>query len=125
MATDTICLAKAQGWISTWLGQDGTFTDHKNLRAFTIPLDDLKQLVEDSDVTAVRGYIGIDSSNNDEPHLILVGIDKNGKDIIKPAALGECTEKNKNNDLDTGIYDFSQPCPTTCDTSSPLYVKKG
>lgn len=122
---NTICLQKAKDWTEAWRAQKGTFTDHTDLKAFLIPLADLQEAMAEPTVVNIRAYIGVDKNDNNQPHLIIVGVDEAGNDIILPEArLANCEEENQRHDLDTGLYDFSQPCPNTCDTSSPLFSSK-
>lgn len=116
---NTICLEKAVDWTTQWRSQEGTFTDHENLKGFLIPLDDLKEVIAEPNVVNVRAYIGVNKDNDYQPHLIIVGVNEEGEDIIYKAAGTGCEDGDGN--VNTGLYDFSQPCPTTCDTSSPLY----
>ena len=116
---NTICLDKAEKWTKAWRSQDGTFTDHKDLKAFLIPLEDLKEVIKEPNVANVRAYIGIDESDDNKPHLIIVGVNAAGEDIIYAAAKKGCVDPDGT--VNTGLYDFSQPCPTTCDITSPLY----
>jgi len=126
MEVNTICLDTAVAWTTAWRSEDGTFTDHKDLKAFLIPLDDLKEVIAEPNVVNVRAYIGVDASNDNEPHLIIVGVNEDGEDIIYKAASTDCNDKNGtvSAGTNTGLYDFSQPCPTTCDVNSPLFGKK-
>lgn len=119
---NTICLQKAVDWTTLWRSQDGTFTDHNDLKAFLIPLADLQEVMKEPNVANVRAYIGIDASNDNQPHLIIVGVNEEGEDIIYDAAGEGCVDGD--GEVNTGLYDFSQPCPTTCDITSPLYGPK-
>lgn len=119
MAVNTICLDTAEAWTSAWRGQSGTFTDHTDLKGFLIPLEDLKEVIAEPNVANVRAYIGIDIADDNEPHLIIVGVNSAGEDIIYKAAGKGCVDSDGT--VNTGLYDFSDPCPTTCDTKSPLY----
>jgi hypothetical protein len=121
---NTICLDKAVTWTTAWRSQDGTFTDHSDLKAFLIPLPDLQEVMKEPNVANVRAYIGIDATDDNKPHLIIVGVNEAGDDIIYKEAGAGCDDRD--GDVNTGLYDFSQPCPTTCDIDIPLYgPKKG
>lgn len=121
---NTICLDTAVAWTTAWRSQDGTFTDHSSLKAFLIPLPDLQEVMKEPNVVNVRAYIGVDATNDNQPHLIIVGVNAAGEDIIYKAAGEGCDDENGN--VNTGLYDFSDPCPTTCDINSPLFgPKKG
>lgn len=95
-------------------------------RGFRIPINDLEALLDDAgytltkkehapDIDFVRTYLAI---KNEAMDLIIVPVSKldeqypNGADILSMTIDGKpkCT-----------IYDFTTPCPTQCDTSSPLY----
>ena len=119
MAVNTICLDKAVAWTTAWRAQDGSFKDHKDLKAFMIPHEDLQEVLAEPNVVNVRAYIGIDTANDNAPHLIIVGINAEGEDIIYAAAGEGCDDEDGT--VNTGLYDFSHPCPTTCDETSPLY----
>lgn len=107
MAKNTITLEQAQEWATRWKAEGATFLAKNQLKAFLIPGIDVTQVISEECVD-VRSYLGLDSS--DEPHLVIVGVDVNGNDMI---------------DDSKGwyIYDFSQPCPNTCDVNSPLFIK--
>jgi len=74
------------------------------IKAFTIPMDDFTQILAEGAVE-IRAYIG-NSPNNDKK-LLFVGVDENGEDMIDYA----------NNQF---VYDFTTPCPPTCNPGSPL-----
>lgn len=92
------------------------YEEDKNfLRAFTIPGEDFKELIKLPGVVDARAYLGIKKGES-KPCLLLVGVDKDNKDIVS--------------DLETeivlgtsGIYDFTTPCPDTCDKDSKLFVQ--
>ncbi|KAB8153507.1 hypothetical protein EZY14_009745 [Kordia sp. TARA_039_SRF] len=119
---NTICLQKAVDWTTAWRAQGGTFTDHEDLKGFLIPLADLKEVIAEPGVANIRAYIGVDDTDGHQPHLVIVGVNAEGEDIIYKAAGEGCEDSDGS--VNTGLYDFSQPCPTTCDTSSPLYGLK-
>lgn len=97
MPSYTITLSDAEAWAHSW-----QTNPPKNLaKAHLIPLEVLTELLAIPDVTGVRSYMGVDSSGTQR--LMFVGVDGDGKDMT-----------------DT-IYSGTEPCPSTCDTSSPLY----
>lgn len=108
MAKDTITLETAQEWAATWKENAETYLSENQLKAFLIPGTDVTQVLAEEGVVNVRSYLGIDENN--EPHLMIVGVDADGNDMI---------------DDSKGwyIYDFSRPCPSTCDVNSPLFIK--
>lgn len=118
-------------------------------KAFLIPALDLIEVLEEMNIllhqgegnyklgdlknSGVRTYLAIDRPIDTMPvasteKLLIVGtyVDKEGihRDIIKGEEL-EQYEKNIKvmvENLDgSGIYDFTDPCPTTCDNNSPLF----
>jgi len=138
--TNTVTLNEAKEWTKLWQEEN---PDH--CKAFLIPSEDLievlkemKILVADSsggyvldkDVlpnSGVRSYMAIDTANGtgeDNGYgekLVIVGTTyddetKVHKDIIK--------NPQDPNSKDSGIYDFTYPCPSTCDVNSPLYTVK-
>ena len=102
--TNTITLEEAQDWAGRYRANPAN-----TIKGYLIPEDDIVQLKDQPDVTDIRAYMGIDDTG--EHKLMLVGVDKEGNDLIDP---------------DNGhyIYDFTTPCPTTCDTKSPLFSWK-
>lgn len=101
MPTNTISLATAQAWAKNWRDNQPD-----TVKAYLIPQVDITELMGEPNVQDVRAYCGIDENGNYK--LMLVGVDANGVDLINEAA-------------GAYIYDFTEPCPRTCDTTSPLY----
>lgn len=108
----TISLDQAQKWIARW--KEGSLKDITavTIKAFLIPGIDVTEVLAENGVQDVRAYIGVDE--NHIPHLLIVGVDQNGNDMINNDEL--VNVKNGWN-----IYDFTMPCPNTCDVKSPLY----
>ena len=118
----TIPLTKAQEWTKNWQKK------HANLpKAFTLPIEDLLGCLtemgvvttdSDGNVTIkyaedekVRTYLGIAEDGGEK--LVMVGTKKEDgtyTDIIH-------SEKD---DVSSGIFDSSEPCPPNCDPKSPL-----
>ncbi|AWI25777.1 hypothetical protein [Flavobacterium pallidum] len=98
---NVIPLETAQEWAQAWVS-----SGISPVKAYLIPEADITQLMAEPEVQDVRAYMGIDG--NGVSKMMLVGVDKSGNDLI-----------DYNNGL--YVYDFTMPCPTTCDTSSPLY----
>ena len=102
MSTNTITLATAQAWAKNWRDKPENI-----VKAYLIPQADITQLMAETNVQDVRAYCGIDE--NGDYKLMLVGVDVNGNDLIDEAA-------------GAYVYDFTAPCPRTCDVNSPLYT---
>lgn len=121
---NTVSLETAKKWIKEWRDQESTYNKYHRLKAFNIPLIDLQEVIEEKGVSSVRAYIGVAKFENHdtkppeiryEEKLLIVGVDKNGKDMIKavdPNVLGDGEGED--------IYDFTKPCPDACDDDSPL-----
>ena len=127
-----IPLAQAQNWCKNWinlkeneanLSQEEKYNP-KEMRAFLVAKEDLLDLFDQApDAQYVRFYIGLNEqtkTGKKEPHLLMVNAEgdspKKAKDLVGPDAeegLASASEP---------VNDFSHPCPSICDTSSPLYV---
>ena len=82
-----ISLKKAQKWATEWRDDEASYNKYFDCRAFTIPLEDLKEVITEGAVS-VRGYLGVKKSEDKETgetifeeKLMFVGVDKNGKDM--------------------------------------------
>ncbi len=101
-------------------------------RAIFIPISDLLAIINSYDIfradgttlnelQGVRAYFAVKESDMDLPDdvtAVIVPVDKEGKDVIyksKGVGMGD-------DDDDTEIYDFTQPCPDKCDPTSPLFA---
>lgn len=102
MPQNTITLEQAQQWAQTWRSNP-----NNTVKAFLIPEADITQLLAEEGVANVRAYMGIDENNTQK--LMLVAVDAEGNDMI-------------NEENGQYIYDFTQPCPKTCDVNSPLFT---
>jgi hypothetical protein len=95
-------------------------------RAISINITDVKDLLEDHpDAKAIRLYLSL--QNPDFPYQItgmLVPVDVNNHDMLTKKTVSNGTmdveEILKSADSST-IYDFTQPCPSLCDTASPMF----
>jgi hypothetical protein len=106
---NTIDLTTAISWISAWRSKPDT-----GVKAFFIPVIDFSSLMQDENCIGVRAYLAFGNSDGNpaEAKLLLVDVEGDistgGRDVVG-----------------NGIYDFTQPCPTTCDVNSPLYTLDG
>lgn len=109
---NTIPLKQAKKWAETWRLTESWYNKYNECIAFNVPLDDLKDVLKEKGIVSVRAYLGVDE--NGEEKLMIVGVDKYNKDMLS-------SRDGENLDEDSGqIYDFTRPCPTTCDQESPL-----
>jgi len=105
MSQNTLDLATAQEWAALYREKNPN-----SVIAYLIPGIDFTQLIEQANVENIRAYVGIDPESGLQK-LMLVGVDAKGNDLI--------SEKDKEY-----IYDFTKPCPETCDIESPLFNLK-
>lgn len=100
-------------------------------RAILIPINDLLAIVEKystvnekgqivCSLSGVRAYFAVkvsDMALPDDVTALIVPVTKAGSDIVTSPSLLTDGED------DSEIYDFTVPCPSECDTESPLYIK--
>ncbi|TXD46302.1 hypothetical protein [Polaribacter sp. IC073] len=115
---NTISLKTAKEWTKRWRTMESSYNAHQDCKAFNIPLKDLKEAILEG-AASVRAYIGVEKlkvegENVYVEKLMIVGVDKNGKDMI--SSLDGISLDNEGGK----IYDFSEPCPSSCDPDSPL-----
>ncbi|GGG36951.1 hypothetical protein [Hymenobacter glacieicola] len=115
--------ATAEQWTKNYRQQPATeaeLTGAKRINAYYFSnqlLDDIKQ---QAGCVGLRFYMGLDkpkAEENKQPEyqLLVVGVDKNGYDIVPRPAAGEQPA------TDDGIVgDGSSKCPSVCDPTSPL-----
>ncbi|WKD85613.1 hypothetical protein KCTC32516_00954 [Polaribacter huanghezhanensis] len=118
---NTITLQTAKKWAENWRNLESSYNKYHECRAFNIPKIDLQEVLAEDGVVSVRAYLGVKETVNPktkdityEEKLMIVGVDKNNKDMISAI---------KQNELGAGgddIYDMTQPCPDFCDPNSPL-----
>ena len=120
---NTITLKTAKKWASNWRELESTYNKYNECRAFNIPKIDLQEVLAEDGVASIRAYLGVKETLNPktkettyEEKLMIVGVDKNNKDMISTVkavdGLGDGDEDD--------IYDFTDPCPNVCDPDSPL-----
>jgi hypothetical protein len=103
--TDTIPVATALIWVTKWRESDQVLPK----KGFLIPKIDITEVMTEN-VSAVRTYMAIDPDDESEDtkyHLLVVGIDSNGDDMLDP-------------DLGQYVYDFTKPCPSICSGTGVL-----
>lgn len=122
MKENTITLEEAKRWAAKWRQLEGDYNKHHELKAFLIPkIDILEVLAEDID--AARAYIGIDDDGIER--LMIVGTRYDPKtDTYVDMITGTSSKSDVTVQIEGDIYDFTKPCPSTCDIDSPLYGLK-
>jgi len=107
---DTISQQKFNTWRQNWTMYGKSYTNGTLTRYFTMPLIDITEFDDNKSVAVVasRFHMGMEISGTDSiPHLMLVGVNSNGDDVIDFAN-------------DQFIYDVTAPCPSSCGVSSLL-----
>ena len=103
-------LETAVEWTARWRAfqQEAKPDPTNDKKAFRVNVQELIDVVKGipDQVEYVRFYLGLDDELTE--HMILVGVDKDNKDL--------CTYEGQ-----SCTYDFTHPCPSTCDVDSPLY----
>lgn len=99
-----IPLQTAENWTAAWRAANPT-----SIKAFKINVAEINDMLQEVGTVSIRLYFGLD---NGVEKLVLVAVNANGQDIINPTVGGQVV---------SGTYDFCEPCPPTCDPSSPLY----
>ena len=129
-STKTIPLPTAENWTNEWRSVESDYNSHNECNAFLIPVEDLNSvLTEMGNPTSnayIRAYLGVKTDNSTVPptqteKLIIVGTVNPStpggeyKDRLPAGArgIGDTTPTGS-------IWDFSEPCPPSCDQSSPL-----
>lgn len=105
MPLNTITLEQAQQWAENWNKHKLAFFAKRDLKAFAIPRQVIEDVSSDPEVVHVRTYFGLDDELN--PHLIVVGTNADGNDLIDEAR-GQ------------HIYNFAISCPTYCPQVGPF-----
>ncbi|AXT53893.1 hypothetical protein D1818_24890 [Aquimarina sp. BL5] len=132
-AIDTVSLSTAKAWTQAWRAANPDTT--KASRSYLVPAADLVEVLNEMGVISddaassadttnqgVRVYMGIEVTGKISVNKILmVGtqVDDSGvhRDIINGTIDGKGTRPPNST---SGIYDFTLPCPNTCDNESPL-----
>lgn len=137
---NTVTLKHAKKWTKLWQGNNPG-----HCKAFLIPAQDLTAVLKEMKVlvqnpsgeyvldesklpdNGVRAYMAIDTTNGagkDNGYgekLVIVGTERkvqNGGEVLHNDIIHN--QQNPTSE-DSGIYDFTTPCPSECDQNSPLY----
>ena len=139
-----ITVTKAVEWTTLW-----RVACPNNCKAFLIPIEDLMGVLEEMKVLTpvdgekntfkykeghnndIRAYMAIDpkfgqSGASPEEKVLLVGTEKekkDGKTIYRDIIKGKydpCNLSDGDDGPQSGVFDFTEPCPNLCDDESPL-----
>lgn len=117
-----ISLEEAQQWVTNYVTvQSGDF-----IRAFLVSADDLTSILAETNKDEklpnyVRFYLASDTPHGttEDLHLVLTAA---YSDDGTPGNAIDFVQKDDPNAPDYTLYDFTHPCPDTCDTGSALYI---
>jgi len=99
---DTISKDTFMSWINNWKNHGAAYMNTTVLRFFTMNKVDLTQVLAEPGVAKTRFYLGLDMSvTPNVPHLIVVGVNSSGDDMLDYAQ-GQYA------------YDVTKPCPIFC-----------
>ena len=99
---DTISKQKFVTWVNNWKADGLQFSTTTLPEFFTMPKVDLTEVLSEPGVKQTRFYLGLDKSHPvDSLHLVVVGVDKYGNDMLDYNA-GEYA------------YDVTRLCPILC-----------
>jgi hypothetical protein len=124
-----ISLEQAASYTKAWadnkgaaFGNDASVHAGHFIKAFLIDAQELRDILDNTYAgekpSYIRVYFGLDEQQ--EPYrrekLVAVPVDEYGIDMIKPKDAAKDADP-----LNSNIYDFTLPCPPTCDINSGLY----
>jgi len=114
---DTISLTDGGTLTTNWRNYITTLDPNPDyIHAFNIPMEDIQELSRFTNCTSIRAYLAMtDPSDVSTLKVILVPVDAKNKDIT---GIPSATETDA--EVST-IFDFTSPCPKTCDIDSPLF----
>lgn len=115
---NNISLAEAKSFTHSWR-HSGTSIKYSHVgfvKAFNInksDIDQLQMLIPHNG--SCRAYLAI-SPESTAVKLLMVPVNGDGLDILSIENDGDEADESQST-----IFDFTTPCPSQCDTSSPLY----
>lgn len=112
---DQISIGTAEIYARAW-------QERNDLKAFLFHRNDIECILSEQNAIAVRFYMGIKEENGNKcPDMMVVGVNEDNKDLISRSSKDIGPTKA----IKTGVYDFTMPCPRTCDLRSDLYFRTG
>ena len=112
---DSITEAEGMTLTANWRNYITTLDPNPQyIKAFNIPMQDILNLSQFTKCPSVRAYLSMVTPNDVSTlKIILVPVDAAGNDILMvPGPTGVDQ---------SSIFDFTTPCPQTCDLNSPLF----
>lgn len=108
-----------EGTAITWTTDYRSRVPAGSVRAFLIPVADLlgaaSEVMNQGGQPMVRAYLGYDAKKN-EDKLVIVGTTQDNSTPGETVYKDMLPSMNPNN----SIWDFTEPCPPQCDSSSLL-----
>ena len=105
MTLNPISLEVAQKWAEKW-NKDVNILE--GIKAFKIRGENIRALMNQPGTVDIRTYIAV--KDNNEPTVLVVGVDANGNDMIDPVK-------------GFHIYDYAEPCPNCC-SGGPSHINR-
>lgn len=117
---DTIHLSDGSAMTKSWRDYISGIDKNPNyIRAFNIPMADISKLASFAQSSSVRAYLALGTPGDiSSLKLVLVPVNTaDGKDItgVPDSGVTGATV------TDSTVFDFTSPCPQTCDITSPLF----
>ena len=118
-----IPVAEAAGWAANYRNEaltEAEVAGRKRINAYYFGNKLLATIQSQEGCVGLRFYMGVEKTKDekgkrDEPQLLVVGVDKNGHDIVP--RLGADVQRLG---ADGIVKDMSIKCSSVCDASSPL-----
>jgi len=130
---NTIPLATAKTWTAEWRSEESNYNNYHTCNGFLVPAEDLQNVLDEikgqTGDKKIRVYLGVKTDNSTIPptqteKLLIVGtiaeIQDDGSVIYRDIINGTVDGKGAAPLTNSGIWDFSEPCPPVCDHKSPL-----
>ncbi|GAB3227577.1 hypothetical protein GCM10027346_11100 [Hymenobacter seoulensis] len=118
-----IALGTAEEWTANYRAEpltDAETNGRKRINAYYFGNDLLASIQQQEGCVGLRFYMGLEKKDEngqkkEEPQLLVVGVDKDGYDIIPRQTAAGATVY-----ADGIVGDGSQKCPVVCDPTSSL-----
>ena len=110
-------LKKAQADTKRW-------RKSQKIKAYFVDVEELMDIIKEGQMDAMRIYFGLDEDGNEK--LFLVAAERINNEKGETIKVKDLIDKDTYDDEDMVdgdghfVYDFSSPCPATCDEDSPL-----
>lgn len=102
---NAVTLEQAQRWIANWKNDQNI--KRSSVKAYLIPHQDITDIQKEKGWVNYRAYNAI--TDEGEFKLLIVGVDKDGNDIVHYSKSDELGGAE-----DDFVYDLTRPCPSYC-----------